>query len=638
MLLQQLTDITGRGRDFYQQVFVVEIHPGDVFVHPYRQWGETLEQEKKKQFMPELSLAVAAPVLIPTGGNPKVAQGRYGVPAYPFFDHSEFDSVDRTEKFLKSRLSKTFDGERYVPWITAIAWKLASAVAEAPESKGLVFLCDLRDDTGAFSCQDVAGSDHMISIGTCYSGESRLWADLKWILEKLWWAKGEEGAEYGQAPDALCSFCHSAGDVVSLYSKAWPWYSITWTAPISNEIDKHALHEEVALCQHCYAALSYGGKLFTDLSSYLPPQILQEAFKGHVQSKSKATLPSVRGVGFVLPVLDSMMTDQEFLNPFLSGMRKMRERTQGSGADRHLSQVVGFDVVLPEEFAQDMYRLNLVYYTQDNADVQLWAVIEDVVPSAVALLHDEIRQDIKSYADQLGIPYTLRIPVLLARAYGSGYIWQSLTRVMHLESPGRSRFIRRIARDLQDAAKSTLHGGNFWVLQDAAKFYLIFSRFLSALQNMGNADNLKGGNFVRTWQELQAMANGDPAHMQFEDNVEDLGYVIGHLVKRFSQQFYRKTQKEYLSARVMTFGTDLTPDVAGFRALGKIEEVSLKLDIHLTQLFRQQVAAALAEFLRRIDAVRKERDAFMAAFWAGYALYDLGRQAKEPAPSDAAAL
>ncbi len=634
VLLRQLSDITGRGRDFYQKVFVVEIHRDDVFVHPYRQWGKKSQKGKKEEFIPDLSLAVAAPILIATGGNPKVAQGRYGVPAFPFFDHSQLDSLDRAQNFLTSRVNKTFDGKQYVPMISAIAEKLAKAVAEAPESKGLVLLCDLRGDRGVFSCGDPADDDNMISIGTCYSGESWLRADLEWILEKLWWAKLEEGAEYGRSADAICSFCHNTGEVVSLYSKAWPWYSITWTAPISSELDKHALHEEIALCQHCYAALSYGGKLFTDLSSFLPPQILQEAFKGHVQSKSKAAPPPVRGAAFVLPVLDSMMEDEEFADLFALQMRKMRERKQESAADRHLDQVVGFDALLPEELTQDAYRLTLVYYTQENADVQLWAMIDDVLPSAMRILHDEILQDLNIFRQELGIPYVLRIPTLLARAYGSGYLWQSLTQVMHIESPGRNRFIHRVAQDLQNAAKSVLHGGNFWVLQDAAKFYLIFSWFLSALQKMGDFDAVKGGNFVRTWQELQAMANGDPANMQFADNVEDLGYVMGHLVKRFSQQFYRKTQKEYLSARVMTFGTDLTPDVAGFRALGKIEEISLKLNIHLPQLFRQQIATALAEFLRQIDAVRKDRDAFMAAFWAGYALYDLGRPAKESLSSE----
>ena len=103
VLLRQLSDITARGRDFYQQVFVVEIHQDDVFVHPYRQWGQKSQQGKKEEFIPDLSLAVAAPVLIATGGNPRMAQGRYGVPAFPFFDHSQLDSVDRAQSFLTTQ-------------------------------------------------------------------------------------------------------------------------------------------------------------------------------------------------------------------------------------------------------------------------------------------------------------------------------------------------------------------------------------------------------------------------------------------------------------------------------------------------------------------------------------------------------
>lgn len=626
VLLRQLTDITERGRDFYQQVFIVEIHPDDVYVHPYRQWGEKEKNGKQETFVPDLSLAVAAPVLVATGGNPKSAQGRYGVPAYYFYYHSQIDTTDRAKQFLASRIEKTYDGHFYVEKTELIARKLAAEVSAAPESRGLVILCDLTNARGAFMCGDPAVLDNMVCIGTCFNGKGRLWADLAWILNKLWWAKLEEGAQYGRSSQATCSFCHDVGEVVSLYSKAWPWYSVTWTGPLSGEVNKHSLHEEVAVCQHCYAALSYGGKLFSSLSRPMPPQIFQEAFKGNVQSRNKLTAPSVRGTAFVLPALDGFMADdQDFYESFVMGLGKMRYGN-GTGADRHLGQVVGFDAWFPEEFAYDIYRLTLIYYTQENADVQLWAVIEDVSPAAVAMLYDEI-QYLSQYAKQLGISYDIRIPTLLARAYGAGYLWQSLTQVMRLEAPGRFRFIRRVSRDLQNTAKTAVRGGGLWTLQDVAKFYLIFSRFLYVLKAAGSEVG-EGGGLVRTWQELQALANGDPDQMVFEDNVEELGYVIGHLVKRFSQQYYSKTQKEYLSSRVMTFGTDLTPDLAGFRALGKIEEVSLKLSIPLNQQFRQQIAATLAEFLRQIDGIRKERDAFMAAFWAGYGLYDLGRSNK----------
>lgn len=630
-LLRQLTDITERGRGFYQQVFIVEIHPDDVYVHPYRQWGERVKNGKQETFVPDLSLAVAAPVLIPTGGNPKAAQGRYGVPAYYFYAHEQIDTIDRARQFLLSRLEKTYDGNLYAEHIELIAPKLADEVSRSPESRGLVILCNLTNDRGAFMCNDSpAVLDNMAFIGTCYNGTGRLWADLAWVLNKLWWAKLEEGAQYGRSSQGICSFCYDVGEVVSLYSKAWPWYSVTWTGPLSTEVDKHSLHEEVALCQHCYAALSYGGKLFSSLSRPMPPQIIQEAFKGNVQSKNNPTVPSVRGTAYVLPVLDNVLIDQDFYD-FIKGLGKMR-KGNGTGADRHLGQVVGFDAWFPEEFAYDIYRLTLVYYTQENADVQLWAVIEDVSPAAVAMLYDEIH-DLSQYAKQLGISYDIRIPALLARAYGAGYLWQSLTQVMHLETPGRTRFIRRVSRDLQNAAKTAIRGGSLWTLQDVAKFYLIFSRFLYLIKAATGSQ--EGGELVRTWQELQALANDDPDRMVFEGNVEELGYVIGHLVKRFSQQFYSKTQKEYLSSRIMTFGTDLTPDLAGFRALGKIEELSLKLSIPLNQQFRQRIAVTLSEFLRQIDEIRKERDAFMAAFWAGYGLYDLGNLNKAKASPSA---
>ncbi len=71
----------------------------------------------------------------------------------------------------------------------------------------------------------------------------------------------------------------------------------------------------------------------------------------------------------------------------------------------------------------------------------------------------------------------------------------------------------------------------------------------------------------------------------------------------------------------MTFGSALTPDVIGYKALGRIQEFAFKLDIHLDQEFRKKISAALAEFIHHEDTVQRNRDGFLAAFWAGYGLY-----------------
>lgn len=630
--MQQLTDIAGRGRDFYQQVFVVEIHVGTVYVHTYHQWGETVEQGKYEVFVPDMSRALAAPVFIPTGGNPKVAQGRYGLPVFPFFDHAQIANFKEISSFLERRLAKTFEGARYVKYIPLIAEQLQERIREAPDSKGLLVLCDMVNDSPYF-CQSSLQSENSVRVGRCHNQEKYIWANLTWILDKTWWAKLEEGAAYGRSTQALCSFCYRSGEVVSLYSKAWPWYSLTWSGPLSGEINKHQLNETVALCQDCYAALSYGGKLFSDLSRRIHPKILQEAFKGNARSQIKPKYPQVLGTAFALPVWDNPFSERGFREDFLAGMRTMRGRKE-SGTDRHLAQIVGFDAWLPEEFAADIYRVTLVYYTQENADIQLWSVMEDVAPSALANLYDQALYDLTQYAKDLNWLHELRIPALLARAYGSGYLWQSLTKVLQLEMPSRERFIRRIATELGDLSKTVIRNGDTakeeWIhLKDSAKFYLVFSRFLNIL-SVNETRKLEGGGLMRTWQELQGMVKGEPDDMQFGDNVEDLGFVIGHLVRRFANRFKSQTKKEYLSTRVMTFGSALTPDLAGFRGLGKIEELSLMLKIEVNQRFRQRIGVTLAEFTRQIDVIRKNRDAFMAAFWAGYGLSDLGYASKVP--------
>ena len=638
VLLRQLTDIEGKGRDFYQQVFLVEIEDEAVHVLPYRQWGELQTQEKKRTvFVPDLHLAVAAPVIVPTGGNARVPQGRYAVPVYPFYRHDQVNTVASLSSFLNGRVAKTFDGSRYSGIVAAVSEELAERIMDAPESKGLIVLVDVH--SGAYSHEPPFNPRDGVRLGPGHDENQELWANLAWILDKLWWAKLEEGGQYGHDQDGVCSFCRKPGEVVSLYSKAWPWFSVTWTAPFSTEVSRSALHEAIAVCQQCYAALSYGGKLFTDLSNSISPQILQEVFKGNVNAPRLSSVPRLNGSALVLPVLDSVLENEMFQQNILQGVRKMREKAGSeSGADRHLGQIVGFDARLPEELADDAFRLTLIYYTIQNADVQLWAVIEDVLPSSVARLYDDLLFDLNEYAQELEFPsYQRSIPSLLGRAYGSGYLWQSLTHVLRLEELKRERFVHRVSANLQEAGKASLHG-SLWPLQTEAKFYMLFSWFLRRLHVLASPTQQEekgGGGIMRTWQELQAMANGDPSALAFGDDVEDLGFVMGHLVRRFSAQYYRKTSKDYLTQRVMTFGTALTPDVAGFRALGKIEELSHMLNMGLDPSFRQRIAVCLAEFTRNAEAVRKVRDAFMAAFWSGYGLYDLGSPQRAVKNADA---
>ena len=126
---------------------------------------------------------------------------------------------------------------------------------------------------------------------------------------------------------------------------------------------------------------------------------------------------------------------------------------------------------------------------------------------------------------------------------------------------------------------------------------------------------------MRPWKELQAMLAGDVEQVRFED-AEELGFACGHLTRQFSRWYYKQTGKDFLRHRVMTFGSDLTPEILWQRALSKFGEYRAKLwrEGALPPWFERLSGLVLMEFSHRREEIRRERAAFMAAFWAGYSL------------------
>lgn len=126
---------------------------------------------------------------------------------------------------------------------------------------------------------------------------------------------------------------------------------------------------------------------------------------------------------------------------------------------------------------------------------------------------------------------------------------------------------------------------------------------------------------MRSWQELQAMLAEPVQEIRFFD-VEELGFVCGDLVRQFSRWYFACTGQDLLRQRVLTFGSVLTPELVRERALTKFWEYRAKLWRKgiLPQGFEQLTGVALWEWEHRRDEISRRREAFMAAFWAGYAL------------------
>ena len=111
----------------------------------------------------------------------------------------------------------------------------------------------------------------------------------------------------------------------------------------------------------------------------------------------------------------------------------------------------------------------------------------------------------------------------------------------------------------------------------------------------------------------------------------ELGFACGAVLRQFTRQYYAITdKKDYLKQRVMTFGSDLTPETVWKRGLIQMFEVAPRYEkLRLSDDFRQRVGGVLSEYDRLRQEVQKSKDEFMASFWSGYSLQGYDRPKKQ---------
>ncbi len=633
-VLRQLSDAEDKGRDFYRRVYVVEVeHKGDgirVSAHPVAQWGDARKDGRRETFQVDRWKVVAAPVAVPTRGNPSKPQGRYPVAAYYFFksQHREFsEELPSVTGFLRGRMEKTEGGLNYgLEDLEEIAKVWRERLREDEPGKGMVILTETGEERpyllAAFPASNNVARSGLVP-------DRWIVPRLDRILENFWWAKAEEGAKHGKGQDGQCSFCGAQGEVVSLYAKAWPFFTTTWTAPLPQELAEDRLVEGVALCPACYGNLTFGGKFFEASSRRLPRRLVQEIFSpegsaaGKEMARRGGNVPPLSGCALALPVLDGFLQDEEDRHGFLNGLMKIRNK-ESEGSVTHLEDITGFEFSLPEEMGEDVYRLHLIYYTRSNADIQLHATIEDVLPSVVRKVVQKVLAPVKDEATALEIPCNL--PWLLVRAYGKGRLWGAMEAVLRRRSLERDSFLRNVVSRMNEAAKEL--GKKWWLLREEARFYALFSLFQKLYEEKILEEG--GNGKVRSWRELQTMLGGPAEGITCQD-VEELGFAAGHLCREFSSQYYAVTKKDFLQTRVMVFGGKLKPEDIRDRGLAGMEEYALKLRFQPKKELRQRIGLILAEYIRLEDQVRTKANGFLAGFWAGYSLYDLMEEKQKEA-------
>ncbi len=669
--LYQVTDVSTDGR-FLENVIVVELaQVGERLkcsTLPLMTWGRYDEIEgggkkkggkkKKAVFVPDTARGLALPYALASGGSPVLPQGRYGIAVYPAYPNSvaKMKTPGEAARFLRRRLDKTLNLPASLSEndeLDAIAVQISNLVKQIEarvtdkQNQGYALIALVFPDSGGpylyFGKLPVKGDRQYILVGESMLFPGRyIVADAAGLEKRFWESKMAEGMDKGCREK--CSICGRREEAVSPYCKAWNWLSYTWDAPLSENFrgDNPDLAGAVGgLCRSCYSSLIMGAGIFKEISATLPYYLTKELFLPVASAggrdaarKSKTRPPAIYGCALVLPFHGEMDIAEsgEMLKEALDAFRSKNLR-KGKN-DLALAAITGFEAVLPGDFNSDAYRLTIVYYQASQADVQLRAVIEDVLPSTVRILAGymprvadeaaEVKQKIAVTETGYGAENYRSLIYILIRAYGGGYLWHTLRSVLNRRPVSRERFVRGAALRMNGYAGRT-DDSSYWGLREEVAFYLAFRKFL----NFYNAAILKEGSAVPDWRQmLDKITKTAPDQLIFDD-VEELGFAAGYLTNRFGRWYYFNTGgnkekksegKDFIKHRIMTFGSKLTPDMVWRKALSRFQEYAVKLDINLSDDFRRRAGVVESEFRRLRQQVERNRDEFMGAFWSGYML------------------
>jgi hypothetical protein len=660
---QVLRLITGvedeRVKNFYRHVFVVEIPTegkGQPRALPMQQFGDV---DADGDFQVDQQRAVGAPFVLPSGGNPLNPQGRYGLPVYPCYDpHLQAfrNSADGVLSFLGGRLERTSSFSISVEMVKQLAQVIHEGIAKTNfgnEKKILGVLILAR--CGPEDFYTVVPGGRSDRIGQT-KDDRAIVPNYPRIIEAVWAAKVDEGREAG-ARIGECSFTRAEGEVVSAYCKAWPWAFPTWTCPLPNGGDERMLVEGIGVSPLTYRALTLGACAFNKLTRRFSFLVVPEIFspantrtgKDLAQRRNVSDLPGVYGSAFLLPVQDSTLDDLDQRREFTRGIRAMLDADPDDPtmAGRYMTAVTGFDVMLPDDMTND-FHLTLVYFSGDytRGDVHLRACIQDVIPSTIRTLRDlgqdEARQAIAllrllmpAMSEKQGA-YLARcyesVPYLLARAYGGAYLWQQLETILHRRPLEVRRVTTNVARRLQSLVPQW--PDSRYAVFDEVGFYLNFLHFQGRANQELAHHQEDHAMPMRHWKELLQIVDKGPVQDLALTDPAELGFACGALIKRFSRPYYvamkgSKRDADYIRDRVTTFGTDLRPAAVYEKGLRMILELPNRLKtLKRNRDLEERAGAAIVAFQQLRDRVEKDKDGFITAFWAGYALQGYDRPIK----------
>ncbi len=669
-VLRLITDVTDNTvKNFYQHVIVVELPPegsqAGPAVLPVQNWQveQQVAGKKKPDIDVDVERAVGVPISLPSGGNPLMPQGRYPLPVYPVYD-AHFQAfrtgADKVSAFLAGRLERTSSFAVDSQLLAQIAVQVHQALAPAYDgsAKWLGVLVLARCAQGGFFRYGERRTRSDVGASVLVKGRF-IEPEYARIVESAWTARVAEGAAMGRRAGP-CSITGQGDEAVSAYCKAWPWAFPTWTCPVPHGGDTDLLVEGIALSEPSYRALTLGANLFHGLTRPLHHILLPEMFapvenrdpQNAARQRKPSDLPKVFGSAFLLPVLDEALADPLDRDTFARRVLAMLEAPEPGGplADRYLTAITGFDVMLPEELNRDEFRLTLVYFSGEvsRGDVHLRAYIQDVLPSTANALKKLVRPCREQMAEllhamspnaseklqaYLAIRYQ-SAPYLLTRGYGGAHLWTLLERCLHRRSLEDGQVVAHGAARL--ASLVPRWPDSRFEIVDEVIFLLVCRDFIRRYNREVSNPPKEDAMPMRPWRELlEMLEKKQPSEIDVK-TVAELGFCSGALIRRFAVWYWKATKtgtegKDYLHHRVLTFGADLSPDVVGRIGLGKMCDAAARYENDkrkLSRTFRERLGVLLTEFDRLQKEVCGKRDEFMTGFWAGYCLQGYDRPVK----------
>lgn len=635
--IRWLTDVGNETcKNYFQNVWVAELGPEEArdSLH-YLQIGEMKEDGKQSVFEVDSKRIAAFPFHYPNGGNPLNAQGIYPLPCYLLWD-AHIKQMRSPNSFaaevLMPRLHRTvpyFSESETV--LTSIASRVANQLAKEcskwlSEERQLGILMIVDPKLECFRYDEHPGE--LAVQPSRIQPEKWIVLDssttLHWIRE----AKVREARELGEGFNQISTFTNRQSErVVSLYNKSWLWLAPTWEMPRSIYWKDNEWIKGIKADPESYEHFYYGTQFMKAIQVPISSTTLKEMFAPVMHAEARrhiraSSYEQIYGIPMLLPLLDGD-SEQQYRKYRLM----LRPQEDESKSALHLRLLAGLNRIIPE--SSDDYRLTILYYSGDlsRGNMHIRAMIEDVVPSVASavqdILHNMSSIDVPQLAQALGLPeqFTLHalddLPSMLANAFGPGYVWDTLQKVLHRQPIRIDRLHEMTARKCNDSAKLD----NWYHVRYELLFYWSFLSFTNQYTRLIAGTGKE--SVAVDWRQLVANYLAGKWDDEREWSVQELGFISGLLVRQFENSYHKKVHSSFLRKRLLNFGSKLTPQMVWENGLIEFQKLIEQRELKVGKNFYPALARALLSFpnVQAAGLLDKHRHEFISTFWSGYLMY-----------------